>query len=183
MKSNFSLVIPLIAGNLLIACIAVRAAETNDLSINLEIFKIILANDSMAPSGLAKFQTKNGVVTIFGNTPTLANKKQADDVIAKIPGVVSVDDRRLTLDSSPKQTAEESADEAQKIHDKSLTYQTQSTVAFDHSNDNLLYSVATTNGVVTISGSAKDETVKNRITQLAQEIKGVKSVVNNMDIP
>ena len=180
MKTTIYIVLLIMIGNLMIATVPVRAAETNDLTINLEIFKIILANDSMSPSGLAKFQTKDGIVTISGNTPTLANKKQADDVIAKIPGVLRVDDQRLTLDTSTNQTPAESADAAQQIHDKSLTYQTQSSVAFDHSNDNLLYTVATTNGVVTISGSAKDETVKNRITQLAKDIKGVQSVVNNM---
>jgi osmotically-inducible protein OsmY len=42
--------------------------------------------------------------------------------------------------------------------------------------------VATTDGVVTVSGIAKNAAEKTLVTKLATDISGVKSVVNNMTI-
>jgi hyperosmotically inducible protein len=42
--------------------------------------------------------------------------------------------------------------------------------------------VQTTDGVVTISGMAKNDAEKSLVTKLATDINGVTSVVNNMTI-
>ena len=42
--------------------------------------------------------------------------------------------------------------------------------------------VSTTDGVVTLSGLAKNEAEKSLVTKLAADINGVTSVINNMTI-
>jgi osmotically-inducible protein OsmY len=48
------------------------------------------------------------------------------------------------------------------------------------SRRSLELNVATKNGAVTISGEAADDAAKARITKLAESIRGVKSVSNEM---
>jgi hyperosmotically inducible periplasmic protein len=42
--------------------------------------------------------------------------------------------------------------------------------------------VSTTDGVVTVSGTAKNEAEKSLVTKLATDINGVTSVINNMTV-
>jgi osmotically-inducible protein OsmY len=164
MKATNSLAVIVAAGSMLITTTTLRASSEADKSINNEIFDLIMANDALAP-GSVRFAVQDGVVTISGDRPTIGNKAQTDNVIAKLPGVLRVDDNRPT-----------SAD------DISLTDEVKSSLMFHNSTGTTTTQVATTNGVVTITGIAKSETEKNRTTQLAAEVKGVTSVNNNMTI-
>jgi osmotically-inducible protein OsmY len=51
-----------------------------------------------------------------------------------------------------------------------------------HSTSALKTSVETTDGVVTLSGIAKNEAEKSLVTKLVTDINGVNSVINNMTI-
>jgi len=64
----------------------------------------------------------------------------------------------------------------------SITAQVKSSLLSHHSTSALRTTVTTTDGVVTISGEAKNEAEKTLVTKLATDINGVTSVVNNMTI-
>ena len=51
-----------------------------------------------------------------------------------------------------------------------------------HSTSALHTTVSTTDGVVTVSGIAKNDAEKSLVTKLATDINGVNSVINNMTI-
>jgi osmotically-inducible protein OsmY len=180
MKSNYSLALIVAAGSMLITTTPLRASEA-DKSINHEIFDLIMSNNSLATQlGGVNFAVRDGVVTITGNTPLLTKQEQIDSVIAKLPGVQSVVDNRQT--STGVQSAPESAATSQKVDDASLTEEVKSSLMFHNLTSTTITQIETTDGVVTITGIAKSEAEKSRTTQIATAIKGVTSVINNMDI-
>lgn len=179
MKSNYSLALIVAAGSMLINTTPLLASIEADKNINYEIFDLLLANHSLAPGGI-RFEVRDSVVTISGNTPLIANKEQTDSVIAKLPGVQHVVDNRQT--DSMVQNAPESNATRQKIDDKSLTDEIKSALMFHNSTSNTITQIETKDGVVTITGVATSEAEKTRTTQLAAGISGVNSVINNMTV-
>jgi osmotically-inducible protein OsmY len=69
-----------------------------------------------------------------------------------------------------------------KIDDASITAQVKSSLLSHHSTSALHTTVSTTDGVVTLSGIAKNDAEKSLVTKLVNDINGVNSVVNNMTI-
>jgi len=179
MKSNYSFALIVAAGTMLINTTPLLASMEADKGINNEIFDLLLSNQSLAP-GSVRFETRDSVVTISGNTPLIANKEQTDSVIAKLPGVEHIVDNR-PIDTK-SQNAPETAATSQKIDDTSLTDEVKSSLMFHNSTSNTITQITTANGVVTITGIATSEAEKNRTTQLAAGISGVSSVINNMTV-
>ena len=52
-----------------------------------------------------------------------------------------------------------------------------------HSTSTLKIKVETTNGVVTLSGVAKNSAEKSLVTKIVNDIEGVSRVINNMTVP
>ena len=150
-----------------------------DKSINNEVFDLLLSNGSLAPTGV-RFETRDGVVTISGDTRSLDHKAQLDNVIGKLPGVQNVVDNRSVTTTEENEPA--SAAKSQKVNDTSITDEIKSALMFHNSTSNTITQIETKNGVVTITGVAKSEAEKTRITKLATDINGVTSVVNNMSV-
>jgi osmotically-inducible protein OsmY len=69
-----------------------------------------------------------------------------------------------------------------KIDDASITAQVKSSLLSHHSTSALKTSVETTDGVVTLTGIAKNDAEKSLVTKLVTDINGVTSVINNMTI-
>ena len=69
-----------------------------------------------------------------------------------------------------------------KIDDASITAEVKSSLLSHHSTSALHTTVSTTDGIVTVSGIAKNDAEKSLVTKLATDINGVNSVVNNMTI-
>ena len=69
-----------------------------------------------------------------------------------------------------------------KIDDASITAQVKSALLSHRSTSALHTGVSTTDGVVTLTGAAKNEAEKSLVTKLATDINGVTSVVNNMTV-
>jgi osmotically-inducible protein OsmY len=69
-----------------------------------------------------------------------------------------------------------------KIDDASITARVKSSLLSHHSTSAVHTSVSTTDGVVTLSGVAKNAAEKSLVTKLATDINGVNSVINNMTI-
>ena len=86
----------------------------------------------------------------------------------------------LTVAKSSTEPDAKTKEEA--IDDASITAQVKSSLLSHRSTSALKTKVATDNGVVTLSGKAKNAAEKDLVTKLADDIHGVKSVVNNMTI-
>jgi hyperosmotically inducible protein len=70
----------------------------------------------------------------------------------------------------------------EKIDDASITAQVKISLLFHRATSAINTKVETTDGVVTVSGTARNAAEKDLVTKLVTDINGVKSVVNNMTI-
>jgi osmotically-inducible protein OsmY len=81
-----------------------------------------------------------------------------------------------------KTSATPDATVGDKIDDASITAQVKSSLLSHSSTSAMHTGVSTTDGVVTLTGVAKNDAEKSLVTKLATDINGVTSVINNMTI-
>ena len=85
----------------------------------------------------------------------------------------------MTVATTP---AEPSETIGEKIDDASITAEVKSSLLSHRSTSALKTKVSTTEGVVTVSGMAKNAAEKSLVTKLVADIDGVTKVINNMTI-
>jgi osmotically-inducible protein OsmY len=85
----------------------------------------------------------------------------------------------MTVAKTPVKPDETSGE---KIDDASITAQVKASLLSHRSTSALKTKVETTDGVVTVSGNARNAAEKSLVTKLVTDIEGVTSVVNNMTI-
>src|ERR1700675_4396168 len=103
MKLTCSLALLAATGAMLVTSVSLRASETDDRiessAAKSYVFKTYLKDDSI------KTESKNGVVTLTGTVAEAGHKSLAENTVASLPGVKSVDNQ-LTV--SGEQPAEHS---------------------------------------------------------------------------
>ena len=128
------------------------------------VFKTYLKNDDI------KIQSKDGAVILTGNVSEESHKSLAQETVAGLPGVKSVDNK---LDVKGEHPAENS--------DAWLTAKVKSTLLF-HRSVSAMTEVKTTDGVVTLQGEAANQAEKDLTTEYAKDVEGVKDVKNEMTL-
>ena len=118
------------------------------------------------------------MVTLRGVATSEAQRDLATEYAEDVHGVLRVTNV-MTVVKTPAQ-ANETVFET--IDDASITAQVKVALLLHRSTSSVNTSVGTTDGVVTVSGIAKNAAEKTLVTKLASDISGVKSVVNNMTI-
>ncbi len=251
MKSTYPLALSMFAGALLVTTTSVRASSTDSRiessADSSYVFKTVLKDDSITT------ESKNGIVTLTGTVADANHKSLAQDTVAGLPGVVSVDNQLLVKGEQPaehsdtwigwkvksallfhrnvsatgttvyvkdgvvtlqgeassmaekeltteyakdvdnvkdvvndmtiaKTPAAPDATVSDKIDDASITAEVKSSLLSHRSTSALHTGVSTADGVVTLSGVAKNDAEKSLVTKLATDINGVTSVINNMTI-
>jgi hyperosmotically inducible protein len=121
----------------------------------------------------------DGVVILSGEASSLAQKELTTEYAKDIEGVKEVKNEMTIAKTPPR--ADETIGE--KIDDASITAQVKSTLMSHRSTSALKTKVQTTDGVVTVSGMAKNAAEKSLVSKLITDINGVISVINNMTIP
>jgi osmotically-inducible protein OsmY len=122
--------------------------------------------------------TKDGVVTLQGVATSMAQKELTTEYAKDIDNVKEVQNNMtvVTAPAAPDSTV------GDKVDDASITAEVKSSL-FSHSGTSALRTgVTTTDGVVTLTGVAKNDAEKSLVTKLATDINGVTSVINNMTI-
>lgn len=120
----------------------------------------------------------NGVVTLTGEALNLAQRDLTTEYASDVEGVKSVKNN-MTVATTPAEPAETLGE---KIDDASITAQVKSSLLAHRSTSSVKTKVQTTDGVVTVSGVAKNAAEKSLVTKLVNDINGVTSVINNMTI-
>lgn len=120
----------------------------------------------------------DGVVTLSGEASNLAQKELTTEYASDIEGVKSVKNEMTIIKTPvpPEQTIGE------KIDDASITASVKASLMSHRSTSAIKTKVHTDNGVVTVSGIAKNSAEKSLVTKLVTDIEGVVSVVNNMTV-
>jgi osmotically-inducible protein OsmY len=169
MKSMFPLTLAVVVSTMLITSPPARAADTDSRiessAAKSYTFKTTLKNDSI------KTESKDGIVTLTGTVAEASHKSLAEDTVASLPGVKSVDNQLVV---SGEQPAEHS--------DTWISMQVKTALLFHRNVSGIGTDVNVKDGVVILTGEASSMAQKELTTEYAKDIDHVKAVVNNMTI-
>lgn len=154
-----------------------QPAEHSDAWINVKVKSTLLFHRNVSATGTSVY-VKDGVVTLQGEASSIAQKELTAEYAKDIDNVKEVKNE-MTIAKTPAQPAETLGE---KIDDASITAQVKASLLSHRSTSALKTKVETTEGVVTLSGIAKNDAEKSLVTKLVTDINGVTSVVNNMTI-
>jgi osmotically-inducible protein OsmY len=152
-------------------------AEHSDAWITMKVKTALLFHRNVSATGTTVY-TKDGIVTLQGEAGSLAQKELTTEYAKDIDNVKSVNNE-MTIAKTP---ATADATIGDKIDDASITAEVKTALLSHHSTSALKTSVSTTDGVVTLSGIAKNDAEKSLVTKLTSDIIGVTSVINNMTV-
>src|SRR5271154_1162451 len=154
-----------------------QPAEHSDMWITTKVKTALLFHRNVSATGTTVY-TKDGIVTLQGEASSMAQKELTTEYAKDIDNVKSVNNE-MTIAATP---ATSDATIGDKIDDASITAEVKSSL-MSHSGTSAIHTgVSTTDGVVTLSGIAKNDAEKSLVTKLATDINGVTSVINNMTI-
>ncbi|MBE0504369.1 MAG: BON domain-containing protein [Desulfuromonadales bacterium] len=128
-------------------------------------------------SAMTEVDVKDGIVTLRGDAENQAQKDLTTEYVRDIEGVKDVKNE-MTVAKGPK----EKRTTGDKIDDSSITAQVKMSLLYHRSTSGLKTKVETKDGVVTLSGTAKNSAEKDLATKYAKDVNGVKSVENLMTI-
>ena len=153
-----------------------QPAEHSDTWITMKVKSALLFHRDVSATGTTVY-TKDGVVTLQGEASSMAQKDLTTEYARDIDNVKEVDNQ-MTIARTPASRATT----GDKIDDASITAEVKSSLMSHRSTSAMHTGVTTTDGVVTLSGVAKNDAEKSLVTKLATDINGVTSVINNMTI-
>ena len=152
-------------------------AEHSDGWISTKVKTTLLFHRNVSASKTDVF-VKDGIVSLRGEASSQAQRELTTEYAKDVEGVKEVKNE-MTIAKTP---AKSDKTIGEKIDDASITAQVKSALMSHRSTSALKTKVETTDGVVTLSGIAKNAAEKSLVTKLVTDINGVKSVVNNMTI-
>jgi len=169
MKAMNSISIILAAALMLTFSVPVHAARI-DSRIELTakqsyVFKTYLQGDDI------KIQSKDGAVTLTGVVSEFYHKSLAQETVAGLPGVTSVDNRLEIKGAAP--TANSDAWFRDKVRVALLFHRSVSSSATE---------VDVKDGTVTLRGEAVSQSQKELTTEYARDVEGIKDVKNEMTV-
>jgi osmotically-inducible protein OsmY len=140
----------------------------------------LLFHRSVSPT-TTQIDVKDGVVTLKGEASSQAQKELTTEYAMDVEGVKDVKNEMTVAkaqekDNDTKQTFSETVDDA------SITAQVKMTLLYHRSTSALNTKVKTLDGVVTLTGEAKNAAEANLATKLASDVNGVKEVKNQMSV-
>jgi osmotically-inducible protein OsmY len=128
------------------------------------VFKTYLKADDI------QIESVDGSVTLTGTVSEESHKSLAEETVAGLPGVKSVDNR-LEIKGEPP-TA---------MSDAWITAKVKSVLLY-HRNVSAMTEIDTKDGIVTLSGDASSQAQKDLTTEYVKDVEGVKDVNNEMTV-
>jgi hyperosmotically inducible protein len=130
------------------------------------VFKTYLKDDDI------KIESRDGAVTLTGFVSEEYHKSLAQETVAGLPGVKSVDNRLEEVNGAPP-TANSDAWLRDKV---------ETTLLFHRSVSAGTTEVDVKDGIVTLRGDASSQAQKELTTEYARDVEGVKDVNNEMTV-
>jgi len=152
------------------------AAENSDAWLVTKVKTTLLFHSSVSASA-TEVNAKDGIVTLRGDATSQAQKDLTTEYAKDVDGVKDVKNEMVV--AKPSKQTQTTGD---KIDDASITGLAKMTLLYHRSTSGLNTSVTTKNGVVTLTGKAKNAAEKDLATKYVNDVKGVKSVKNQMTI-
>jgi osmotically-inducible protein OsmY len=135
---------------------------------------LVKANVSAASTTV---DVKDGVVTLTGNVQNRAQKDLTEAYVNDVANVKAVKNNLVIKALAPGDTTV-----SEDMDDASITSQVKYTLLAHRSTSALATKIVTENAIVSITGVAGSDAEKSLVTKLAQDTRGVKSVVNDMTV-
>ena len=169
MKVNYSKMLITVTAAMLLTGASARASDTDErIEASAQksyVFKTYLKEDAI------KTESKDGVVTLTGTVTEKSHKSLAQETVASLPGVKSVDNQ---LALSGEQPAENS--------DAWLSMQVKYSLLYNRHVSGIKTQVFVTDGIATLRGEADNQAQKDLAGEYAKDVKGIKEVKNDMTI-
>lgn len=150
--------------------------EHSDSWMALKIRSRLLVKANVSATS-TKVAVLDGVVTLTGTADNAAQKELTEVYAKDIDGVKFVKNDIVVKDAPP--AAQTVGD---KIDDASITSQVKFALLSHKATSALKTKVTTNDGVVMITGVAASDAEKSLVSKLAQDVRGTKSVTNNMTV-
>lgn len=151
--------------------------ETSDAWIGMKIKFVLMFHSNV--SGLkTDVDVKDGIVTLHGEASSEAQKELTTEYAKDVDGVKSVKND-MAVEKGKKSTVDKVSE---YVDDASITAQVKLALLFHRSTSAIKTKVETKNGVVTVSGMAKNGAEKELVGRLVNNIKGVKNLKNKMTV-
>jgi osmotically-inducible protein OsmY len=152
-------------------------AEHSDTLIGLKVKTALLFHRNVRATK-TDVNVTDGIVSLSGKASSMAQKELTTEYARDVEGVKDVKNQ-MTVAKNPAKPDETVGE---KIDDASVTAQVKASLLSHRSTSALKTKVETTDGIVTLSGIAKNAAEKSLITKLVTDVNGVSSVVNNMTV-
>ena len=152
-------------------------AEHSDGWLSTKVKTTLLFHRNVSASGTDVY-VNDGIVSLRGEASSQAQKELTTEYAKDVEGVKEVKNE-MTIAKTPAKPEETMGE---KIDDASITAQVKSSLMAHRSTSALKTKVETTDGVVTLSGKARNAAEKSLVTKLVTDINGVTKVINNMTI-
>jgi osmotically-inducible protein OsmY len=160
-----------------ITVIGEQPAEHSDTWISMKVKSALLFHRNVSATGTTIY-VKDGVVTLQGQVDSEAQKELTGEYAKDVENVKAVQNN-ITVAPAP---AAPSPTMGEKIDDASITAQIKVSLMDHHSTSALKTGITTVDGVVTVTGVARNPAEKALVTKLISDINGVVGVVNNMTV-
>jgi len=168
-KGMYLLVLMVAGVALLAITMPVYASKTDDRiessAKKSYVFKTYLKDDDI------KIQSKDGVVTLTGSVSEESHKSLAQETVADLPGVKSVDNK---LEIKGERPAENS--------DTWVHMKVKTALLFHRNVSGFNTEIDVKDGIVTLRGEATSKAQKDLTTEYAKDVEGVKDVKNEMTV-
>jgi osmotically-inducible protein OsmY len=169
MNVNYPKVFLAVMFGVLLTSVSVRASGVDDRiqssAKDSYVFRTYLKDDSIT------IASNEGIVTLTGTVSEESHKSLAQETVANLPGVKSVDNQLVISGQQPPENS-----------DGWIGMKVKSALFFNRNVSAVNTKVDVTNGVVTLKGQADSQAQKDLTGEYAKDIDGVKSVDNQMTI-
>jgi hyperosmotically inducible protein len=151
--------------------------ETSDVWTGMKV-KFMLMFHRNVSSLATEVDVKAGVVTLRGQAASEAQKELTTEYAKDVEGVKSVKNN-MTVEKTKNVTVEKVTE---FIDDASITAQVKLALLFHRGTSVIKTKVETKDGIVTVSGVAKNSAEKELVGKLVTNIKGVKELKNRITV-
>ncbi len=164
-----------------------KANDSSDTWLATKIKSTLLFHKNVSATS-TQVDVKNGVAFLKG---TAENEAQKDLTAEYARSVEGVKDVKNDITVNPPNNANNAGNTAsvndnrsigETIDDSSITAQVKLTLMYHKSTSAMRTSVKTKDGVVTLRGKAQNPAERDLVTKLVSDVKGVKSVNNEMTV-
>ncbi|HVY70635.1 MAG TPA: BON domain-containing protein [Verrucomicrobiae bacterium] len=152
-----------------------RPAAHTDSWLVVKVKSALLFHRNVSATG-TEISVRQGVATLHGEASSAAQSELTAEYVRDVDGIKDVKNEMTIAKGTPRAT--DTLDD--KMDDASITAQVKASLLAHRSTSAVRTKIETTDGVVIVSGVAKNAAEKSLVTKLVNDINGVDSVVNNM---